>query len=150
VTEEIFSDLNIGRFFDQVRWKVGSEKDHKIAFDNLFLEKKRKKANPQNFKSCPFYKMWNHFREHHSEEVVEEARKLLRKRFRKKMFWFPWVKNDRIWTSLGTPKIRDLKLSPGLQAGIPAPLLLTRGNLRWNPEQRQVSFPLDTKSEILK
>ncbi|RXW17373.1 hypothetical protein EST38_g8477 [Candolleomyces aberdarensis] len=146
ITEKIFADMNIGRYFNKARWKVGSPKDHKYAFDNLFLEKGRLKAGQiQNFNSCSYYKMWNHFRENNTKEVTEEARKLLRKRFDKKIFWFPWVKNDRIWL---TTKDKDgkFKKTPGLGDGEPSPVFLTKANLRWNPEPRQDESEDDVSS----
>ncbi|KAJ2911336.1 hypothetical protein MD484_g9078, partial [Candolleomyces efflorescens] len=134
-TEAIFNDSNIGKFFNQARWKVGTHKDHQIAFDNLFLEKGKVKTRQQNFGSSPYYKMWNHFRETNTKEVTEEARKALRKRFRKKTVWLPWIQSDRIWRTT-----RDVKgnysATPGLSPQTPAPLLLTIVNLRWNPKPR--------------
>lgn len=137
VSEATFSDQNIGKFLAVAHWRTLQPLERDQIFGYLFLKKGEQKTSCQNYKNCPYFRMWDHFCKSNTTAVVNEARKQIKRRFFQKVSWFPLVRGDRIWYS-GKLK-QKMESSPETLPSTAAPHLFVTCRPVWNPHARSVS-----------
>lgn len=140
VTEAIFKDRNVGKYFKASRMKTATQVEWDLAYDHLLPPPGAppKIAKAQNFPKCAFYTaLWPHYITHVPRADVITARKHLKKKF-DKLAWIPWVKSDRIWET-SSKRNNDMTRSPGVDKKNPAPHILCRGPFSWDTSVRWVS-----------
>lgn len=143
VTEAIFQDRNIGKYFKAARMKTATQAEWDLAVYHLVPPPGAppKIAKAQNYPKCAYYTaLWPHYISHVPQADAIVARDHLKKKL-DKLAWIPWAKSDRLWET-SSKRNRDMNRSPGLGEKKPAPHILCRGrfhwdsSVRWKPKQR--------------
>lgn len=94
---EVFADLNLGKVFTAVQWKMASWADWQTAFNILFPERSHlTPLNSQHYGQMNYYISWKKLMSKMSEEDAFTTRLQLWCEF-KELKWVPAAMQDRVW-----------------------------------------------------
>ncbi|TFK17448.1 hypothetical protein FA15DRAFT_734940 [Coprinopsis marcescibilis] len=126
----IYQNLYLGEIFDDVQWCVGTKKEWRAVFDNLFPAKGVEKVGKlQNYHKTVYYPMWTLLTSSRMDAVVAEATRTALWKVFKTLKWAPFAESMRIW---GTRSDRGgFSKNSGRPAKEAAPRIIVRRTPDW-------------------